>query len=231
MKTNIPGLKKCCDKCYSNYIEYNYPDHIMHDVCINLSCECHIPPNAERTGDMGRICTHPRSTTQGSLNTPCSICQPSSSSQKIEKGEFELWLHPKQKDGWVKGTEIREYLEKNNLMENCFTKEELEEIQRKEVLFYRKHFGNKLVYAWKSVVRDGLGGLCVPDLYESGGKVFLGWRWLGSDFDSRDVALRFASSTKALETKTSASFELSPSDLAILKSAGDVINRIIKSHE
>ncbi len=36
-------MKQCCDKCYTNYTEHDYPAHTIHDACLNLSCLCHQP--------------------------------------------------------------------------------------------------------------------------------------------------------------------------------------------
>ncbi len=47
---------KCCAKCYKE------PKYAPIAMCLNTNCICHkelcyIPPNAERTGDRGRITT------------------------------------------------------------------------------------------------------------------------------------------------------------------------------
>ena len=33
--------KKCCEKCYSNYTEHDYPVHTVYDACVNPNCLCH----------------------------------------------------------------------------------------------------------------------------------------------------------------------------------------------
>ena len=38
---------ECCDKCYSNYTEHDWPAHTVYDACINQSCICHQPCNNE----------------------------------------------------------------------------------------------------------------------------------------------------------------------------------------
>ena len=34
-------MKKCCDKCYSNYTSDDWPAQITYDACIDRSCKCH----------------------------------------------------------------------------------------------------------------------------------------------------------------------------------------------
>ena len=33
--------EKCCNKCYSNYTEHDWPAHTVYDACINQTCICH----------------------------------------------------------------------------------------------------------------------------------------------------------------------------------------------
>ena len=132
---------------------------------------------------------------------------------KIEKGEFELWLHPAQKNGSIDGNTLYKYLKENNLLDDCATSKDLEDIQKKGIKFFRNHFGDNFVYAWKSVRRRN-GYLYVPCLYELGDEVVLGWRWLALGWHSHDPALRLASSSKPHST-TQEVRDILPSELII----------------
>mgnify|MGYP001591697062 FL=1 len=108
--------------------------------------------------------------------------------------EVKQWFHDRQKNGkWIKGNEIHTYLKETDTLKTCFGLRDLEEIQKKGIAFFRKHFQGKSVFAWKSVVRSRDGYLVVPFLYEYGGKVVLVWYWLGDIWRDDYPALRFAS--------------------------------------
>lgn len=122
-----------------------------------------------------------------------------------------MWLHPKQKTGYINGNELYKYLQDENLLESCLDFGDLKEIQKQGTKFFKKHFGkNKFVYAWKGIVRYLDGNLNVPCLCESGVKVVLYWRWTAYDWSGYNPALRFASSAKNSDTQTS---ELNPLSL------------------
>lgn len=113
---------------------------------------------------------------------------------KYDMSRVEQWLHDGQKDGkWVKGQVIYEYLKEKKMLQSCLGLSDLVAIQDKGILFFRQHFAGKAIFGWKSVVRRRLGHLGVPCLFEDGGGVFLGWRWLEDDWHGLDPALRFAS--------------------------------------
>lgn len=144
--------------------------------------------------------------------------------QKIEKGKFTLWLHPDQIKGYVKGTEILKYLTDNNLLDGCAILEDLEEIQKQGIEFYRKYFKDNFIYAWKSV-RYSDDNLYVPYLYELDDKVVLNWDWADDGWFGDDPALRHASSQKS-DTLPSSTL---PSDLeSRLKSLEEDMNKIKK---
>lgn len=106
----------------------------------------------------------------------------------------EQWLHEGQKNGGcVKGQKIYKHLKNNNMLESCLGLADLLAIQAKGIDFFRKHFAGKAVFGWKSVVWTRIGYLNVPCLYESGGKVYLDWYWLGNGWYGDNPALRFAS--------------------------------------
>ncbi len=104
----------------------------------------------------------------------------------------EQWLHDGQEGGkWVKGERIYKYLKGNSMLESCLGLRDLEEIQKKGVAVFRKHFAGKAVFGWKSVVPNRHGNLGVPYLFESGGEVKLYWFWLAYDWRASNPALRF----------------------------------------
>ena len=108
--------------------------------------------------------------------------------------KVELWLHDGQKSGKSdKGTVIYQYLKDTGMLKTCFGLRDLEEIQKKGIAFFRKHFQGKAIFAWKGVVRNRYGRLHVPCLYGRGGKVVLCWDWLGDAWVGRHPALRLAS--------------------------------------
>jgi hypothetical protein len=102
------------------------------------------------------------------------------------------WLHNDQKTSTGKGNVIYEYLKTNNMLEGCLGLRDLEEIQKKGIKFFRRHFQDKAVFGWKSVVRASSGNLLAPYLLEGGDLVVLQWRWLENDWSSSYPALRFA---------------------------------------
>jgi hypothetical protein len=118
--------------------------------------------------------------------------------EKTGPAEYDLscveqWLHEGQKNGgWVKGRVIYEHLKNEKMLETCMSLRDLEEIQRKGIEPFRKFFKGRVVFAWKSVVQDDIGGLDVPYLYEYSGKVVLNWDWLDYDWNDLCPALRFA---------------------------------------
>ncbi len=105
---------------------------------------------------------------------------------------LEQWLHPNQISGTIIGNVIHEHMKENNMLYGCIGLRDLEEIQKKGITFFRKHFQGKAVFALKSVVRLSLGSLYCPGLVEVDGGVVLRWGWWGDDFRSSDPMLRFA---------------------------------------
>ncbi len=110
----------------------------------------------------------------------------------------EQWLHDGQKDGkCIGGNKIYNHLKKTDTLKTCLRLRDLEEIRKKGIAFFRKHFKGKAVFGWAGIVRNRSGSLSVPYLYGYGDRVVLYWLWTGSDWDGNGPALRFASSTKA----------------------------------
>ena len=108
--------------------------------------------------------------------------------------KVEQWLHDDQKDGgWIKGNKIYTYLKETDSLKSCLGLQDLEEIRKKGIVFFRKHFQNKAVFGWRSVVRNEDGLLHAPYLCENGDKLVLRWSWLNGGWNVNDPALRLAS--------------------------------------
>jgi len=112
---------------------------------------------------------------------------------EFDAGKLGLWLHDEQKTGYVTGNTIHQYLKDHGMLKDCLNLRDLEEIQKKGITFFRKHFKDKCVFGWKSVVRDRDDNLIVPYLCEGDGVVDLDGDWLGNDWDARSPALLLAS--------------------------------------
>jgi hypothetical protein len=112
--------------------------------------------------------------------------------------KVEPWLHEDQKDGrWTTGRIIYVYLNDTDMLKTCLGLRDLEEIQKKDITFFRKYFKGKAVFGWASVVRDDhYGRFNVPYLCEDGDKVILDWNWLDNDWCGNDLALCHASSSQ-----------------------------------
>lgn len=144
--------------------------------------------------------------------------------------DIELWLHPKQKDGYIEGNDLYAHLKENNLLESCLKLEDLEEIQKLGIDEFRKYFTGKWIYAWGTVRhRDGL--LRVPCLYDVGDMVVLDWYWLDNDWIACNPALRVASTSSSTpQTSSPQSLSSLPSlesAIKVCKEAGYVIYKPI----
>ena len=113
---------------------------------------------------------------------------------EFDAGKLQLWLHDDQKYLCVNCEVVHSYLKEHYMIKNCLGSRDLEEIQKKGIAFFRKHFKENYVFGWKSVVRGRNGNLYVPYLcVYVDGEVCLRWYWLGNDWDSDYPALLFAS--------------------------------------
>lgn len=93
--------------------------------------------------------------------------------------DVELWLHECQKhcNAGRRGF-IHRHLENAGMLKNCLSLRDGEEIKKLGIVIFRKFFGDKSVFLWKSVMK-GLGSECfVPILYDNGGRVVICWRSL-----------------------------------------------------
>jgi hypothetical protein len=112
---------------------------------------------------------------------------------EFDAGKLEQWLHDGQKNGYVTGNIIHQHLKDHDMLKDCLGLRDLEEIQKKGITFFRKHFKGKAVFGWKAVVRSRDDNLGVPYLYEGGGRVCLSWHWLAYGWHSFNPALLLAS--------------------------------------
>lgn len=113
---------------------------------------------------------------------------------EFDAGKLRLLLHCRQQTNCgVVGNLIYEYLRDGDMIKDCLSLRDLEEIQKKGITFFRKHFKGKFVPGWKSVVRMNNNRLGVPYLYEDGNQVCLGWNWLANRWNARSPAFLIVS--------------------------------------
>lgn len=113
---------------------------------------------------------------------------------EYDLSKVELYLHDKQKNGgYIVGTSLYEHLKETDSLKDCLTLHDALEIQKKGIKVFRKLFGNKAVFCWKSVVRHRLGHLFVPYVYVDGDGVVVDWVWLGGVWFDSNPSARFAS--------------------------------------
>lgn len=106
---------------------------------------------------------------------------------------LEMWLHLDQKAGNVKGWKIYQYLKENKILEKYLNLRDLQEIEKKGADVFRKYFGDKMIFAWKSVIRNQNGLLEVPGLFLRGfdASFVLGWCRLDDHWNLNSPAPRF----------------------------------------
>lgn len=113
---------------------------------------------------------------------------------EYDLAKVELYLHNKQKDGKrMQGTQLYDHLKDTGSLKSCLGLHDALEIQKKGLVVFRKLFGVKAVYCWKSVVRDCEGNLRVPCVCGGSDKVVLLWGWLCNDWHDGSPAARFPS--------------------------------------
>lgn len=116
---------------------------------------------------------------------------------EFDCAKLDLWLHRAQKNGPVRGQVIYDHLKSENMLSSCLGLCDLKEIQKKDVIYFRKHFKDQAVFGWKSVIRPSNvhfegSSLSVPCLVESIGRVVLNWHQFDDRWSSTSPALRFA---------------------------------------
>jgi hypothetical protein len=108
----------------------------------------------------------------------------------------EEWYHPvqKQEGRQVKGVMINNSIVGDRTIEDHLGLADLLAIQAKGIAFFRKYFGGKAVFGWKSLVWwNDHNFLSVPYLVEDGDEVIVDRRESAEGWASCDPALRFAS--------------------------------------
>lgn len=106
-----------------------------------------------------------------------------------------LQVHRIQIEGFFNGQVIYDQLKSENLLGSCLNIRDLEEIQKKGIAHFRRHFQGKEVFGWKSVLKNDSDSLTVPYLLEKRGQVIMEWRWLIADFRGFTEPLYFVSGT------------------------------------
>lgn len=108
----------------------------------------------------------------------------------------EQWYHDGQKGGkYIEGNEIYNHLKMTDALKICLGLRDLEEIQKKDIVFFRKHFKGKAVFGWASIVRSHTNSLLVPYLYEDDDEVVLDWFLISNVLNKVHSTLRHASRT------------------------------------
>ena len=105
---------------------------------------------------------------------------------------LQRFLHDDQKVGIVTGDFLYDYMVGTHLIKGSLALRDLEEIQKKGIAYFRKHFKGLAVFAWASVSTEVDSFRYVPYLIEDGDSVFVRWRCLGNRWNSDSPALRFA---------------------------------------
>ena len=111
---------------------------------------------------------------------------------EYDLAKVALYLHDDQKNGTMKGTVLYEHLKSTDSLKSCFGLHDALEAQKKDIAVFRKLFGGKAVFCWRSIVRRRPGSLLVPYFYGNGGKVVVLWAGLDSVWSGNHPAARFA---------------------------------------
>lgn len=112
---------------------------------------------------------------------------------KYSLSEVEFWLHEGQRHGQrIEGHELYGHLRDNGILEDCLSLRDGEEIQKKGPVTFRRFFGGKFIFLWKSVVQSRDGYPWVPYLSECAEQVFMDWRRLDAYWDGSLPVARLA---------------------------------------
>lgn len=84
-----------------------------------------------------------------------------------------LYLHDKQREygDHIQGTALYKHLQDTDSLKYCLGIHDARKISEIRIRDFREHFGNMIVFCWKSVVEDLHGGLSVPAITTSYDKV------------------------------------------------------------
>lgn len=116
---------------------------------------------------------------------------------ELDLSKIELWIPDDQKiqpAAWIQGDLIYEYLQAQNLLDECLGLRDGEEILKQGLDTFTKFFAGKSLFLWKSVALDydHDGGLEVPYLQEFRGQVVISWTGTMDYLSNCCVAARFA---------------------------------------
>jgi len=110
--------------------------------------------------------------------------------------QVEEWLYPDQEaDGMDDGNAVYDLLVENSDLERHLGLADLVAIHAKGVEFYRKHYKDKALFAWKSIVQDENGAFHTPYLVEDVNGFHILWHPLDWIWGSDDPALCFKEAT------------------------------------
>ena len=111
----------------------------------------------------------------------------------------QFWYAIEQKSKDVKGHVIYEQIVAENLIHECLDLRDLWAIFAKGRHFFPLHFGDVMLYAWKSAVKEKSGHICVPFLMLFQGVMLtIDWQWLDLSWGQSCPAGKF--STKTLQS-------------------------------
>jgi hypothetical protein len=109
--------------------------------------------------------------------------------------KYELYLHQKQKEDYILGTELYKHLKKEKILDRCLSLDsELVKEWIENPDTYPEELTYVFPYLWGSV-RDLGSRREVAYLLWHDGCVVVLWRWLGSGWDGNDQTLLASSLT------------------------------------
>ncbi len=110
----------------------------------------------------------------------------------FDVSKLDLWIHERQMSNYAPGEFLLNYLHDQGWIESCLGMSDLQAIQKRGADFFRKYFGDKKIFAWKSIARDHGHRYGVPCLSVQGGGVVINWVWLSNIWHGSDQTIRFA---------------------------------------
>ena len=110
---------------------------------------------------------------------------------EYDLSKLELWLHDDQKDSMVKGEVIYSHLKATNTLTSCLDLRDGFAIQAKGIAVFRRFFGGKSAFLWRSTAQSLFSRILVPFLCEFGGEIVVDWNWLDRGWYTDHPALKF----------------------------------------
>jgi hypothetical protein len=111
---------------------------------------------------------------------------------EYDLAKASCWVHPIQRDEWLRARVIYEHLKSNNMLGSCLGLQDGREILEKGTPVLLKLFGSNLhLYLWRSVVESHDGYKLVPSIIGIGNQLYIHWDWLGDDLNSYRPAVLF----------------------------------------